>query len=459
MLRLLRIVPLLLLLACSTQAWAASRTLKGNETWSGIVRLNGDIIVPANATLTIQPGTEILFPPASVLAVEGRLLARGSAKNPIIMHAASPDKVGAWQGISLDKGPQQGSELLHVQIDGAAQGIILTGAKVHIADTTIRRGTKGIASGGGAFITIERVAVSDMSEGGIDVSVGSQGKITDCQLRRLSGFGIQIGKKSVVAIRNNLISEAKFGIFVSGNFPPMEGNSIDHCEVGIAILQTNPNSIVKGNKLKECKSGIACHQFAAPTIEKNTIEGCELGIEAFQASSPVIRNNRLTRNQRAISCVQMCNPLITRNDLIDNKTAIYLHLSSYAQIHDNNFEGNRLHVELDNMSSDWEVRAKKKPTRNREKQSEVFVQQGKANPQDYLVDAGIEGFVNAKDNFWGKEASAEMAAKGTNANISTIQDAYDIPTRTYDGWPGVYKQDRVRYDGWKKVRISGTFTP
>jgi hypothetical protein len=33
-----------------------------------------------------------------------------------------------------------------------------------------------------------------------------------------------------------------------------------------------------------------------------------------------------------------------------------------------------------------------------------------------------------------------------------------VPTRTYEGWPGEYKQDRVRYDGWKKQRITGTFS-
>lgn len=456
---MLRFLPLIFLLSFVSQSLAAPLTLKGNETWSGVVHAKGSIIVPQNVTLTIQPGTEILFPEGANLSVQGRLLARGSAKNPVVFHSSAGNKAGSWQGIAIEQGPREGSELLNVRIEGATQCVTLTGAKVRIADSTLRYSNKGVLSSVGAYLLVERTTISDMTESGIEASVGSQGKIIGCQIRRTSNFGIQADKKSTFSIRDNQIANVKVGILISGDTPPLEGNTIDHCEAGIVILQTSPNSVARGNKILDCKTGIACHQFAAPLLEKNDIERCELGIECFQASSPTIQQNYFTRNQRAISCVQMCNPAVSRNDFIDNQTAIYLHLSSYAQIHDNNFEGNRLHVELDNMSSDWEVRAKKKPTRSREKQSELLAMKERANPTDFLVEAGKEGYVNAKENFWGKVTTAEMSAKGDNANISTIHDAYDVPTRTYDGWPGAYKQDKVTYEGWKKKKVSGTFTP
>lgn len=456
---MLRFLPLLFVLFFASQSLATPLTLKGNETWSGKVTPQGDIIVPPDVTLTIQPGTEVLFPAGAVLNVQGRLLARGSARNPVVIHSSAGSKTGSWQGITFEQGSKEGSELLNVRIEGASQCVTLTGAKVRIADATLQKSGKGVLSGVGAYLLVERTTISDMSEGGIDASVGSQGKIVGCQIRRVTNFGIQIGKKSAFSITDNQIANAKIGIFISGDSPPLERNTIDHCEAGIVILQTSPNTIVRGNKITDCKSGIACHQFSVPLVEKNILERCEVGVDCFQAASPTIRQNRFSRNQRAISCVQMCNPAVSRNDFIDNQTAIYLHLSSYAQIHDNNFEGNRLHIELDNMSSDWEVRAKKKPVRSREKQSELLAMKERANPTDFHVDAGKEGYVNAKENFWGKVTTAELEAKRENANISTIQDGYDLPTRTYEGWPGEYKQDRVRYDGWKKKRVTGTFTP
>lgn len=454
-----RFFPFIFFLFFASQALATSLTLKGNETWSGKVHPQGDIIVPENVTLTIQPGTEVLFPNGAGLSVQGRLLARGSAQNPVVFHSIAGSKTGSWQGIAFEQGTKEGSELLNVRIDGASQCVTLTGAKVRIADSTLRNSSKGVLSGVGAYLLVERTTISDMSEGGIDASVGSQGKIVGCQIRRTANFGIQIGKKSAFSISDNQIASSKVGIFVSGDSPPLERNTIDHCEAGIVILQTSPNTIVRGNKITDCKSGIACRQFAVPLIEKNVIERCELGIDCFQASSPTIRQNRLASNQRALSSVQMCNPAVSNNDFTDNQTAIYLHLSSYPQIRNNNFEGNRFHIELDNMSSDWEVRAQKKPSRSREKQSELLAMKERANPTDFHVDAGKEGYVNAKENFWGQVTTTEMEKKGVSANISSIQDGYDVPTRTYEGWPGEYRQDRVRYDGWKKKRIVGTFTP
>ena len=64
-----------------------------------------------------------------------------------------------------------------------------------------------------------------------------------------------------------------------------------------------------------------------------------------------------------------------------------------------------------------------------------------------------EGYVDARDNYWGGETAAEMEKKGPDANIGAIRDGFDVPTLTYEGWPGAYKVDKVKYDGWKKERI------
>ncbi len=50
--------------------------LTSNEVWSGQIKLNGDVIVPKDIELTIQPGTEFLLDENQVspkLTVEGKL--------------------------------------------------------------------------------------------------------------------------------------------------------------------------------------------------------------------------------------------------------------------------------------------------------------------------------------------------------------------------------------------------
>lgn len=437
----------------------ASRVIEGHETWSGKVAVDGELRVPHGASLTVQPGTELSFSDNAALIVEGRLSAKGTAEEPIVFRPDPGSASGSWQGITFQTVAEK-TELEHISIEGAANALSVSESMVNIVSSTLRNGNKGVVTGIGARITLERVTVRDMSEGAIEASVRSQVQAIGCRIENVTGFGIQAGQQAKVLARENRISQTKFGILVSGDFPPLEGNILEHCELGIGIAQAGPGAVVRGNKVAHAKTGIACQQFASPTIERNSIEDCEEGITCVQGASPTIQQNRLARNSRALSCVQMCYPKVSRNDFVDNATAAYLHLSSYAQFQENNFEGNRLHIELDNMSYDWEVRAGKKPTRNRQMQSEVFMQRGRTTPETPSVavtsDVTSEGFVNAKGNYWGRETTLEMNAKGPDANISTIRDAFDVPTRTYEGWPGEYKQDRVRYDGWKKARIAGT---
>jgi len=434
----------------------ASRTVVGKETWSGKVLLDESVVVPVGSVLTIRPGAELRFAENATLAVEGRLLARGTAEKPIVFRPAAASKSALWQGISITQGDREGSELVNVRIERATQALNVVGSKLRVASSTLQKGGKGIVAGGGAYVVADGVTVREMSDGGIDASVQTQGEVVDCRIEGVTGFGIQTAKQAALSIRNNHISGAKFGILLGGDSPPVEGNVLDRCEVGIALVQATPNTAVRGNKVTNAKTGIGCQQFASHAIEGNTVEDCEKGVECFQASSPLIRQNRFARNQSALFCVQMCNPTVTRNDFVDNQTAVYLHLSSYAQFHENNFEGNRLNIELDNMSYDWEVRAKEKPKRQRQAQNEALAKQGRALAENIRVDVASEGFVNAKENYWGRETTLEMESKGGNANISTIKDGFDVPTRTYEGWPGEYKQDRVRFDGWKKKRIPGT---
>jgi parallel beta-helix repeat protein len=324
---------------------------------------------------------------------------------------------------------------------------------VHIVSSLLEGGTKGIFMSVGADVEIEHVTLKGMAEGGVDANVRSRVEISDCIIEDVAVYGIQTAKQAVASIRNNQISRARFGLLLNGDFPPLEGNTIKDCEVGIALTQTSAASILRNNKLTKNKVGIGCHQFCSPIIEKNIFVDCDKGIDCFQGSSPLVRQNRFARNQVGIFCVQMCNPVVTLNEFSENEVAAYLHLSSYAQFHKNNFVGNLVHIELDNMSYDWELRASKKPKRNRQIQNESLVKQGRTAPQEIQVEVESEGFVDAVGNYWGPETLSEMEEKGPESNITGIKDGFDVPILTYEGWPGEYKKDRVRYSGWLKERI------
>jgi hypothetical protein len=77
-----------------------------DETWSGVLTLDGWVYVDAGATLTIDPGTIIRGTNKSALIVErgGMIMAVGTANNPIVMTSAQGAGLRSnsdWAGLVL----------------------------------------------------------------------------------------------------------------------------------------------------------------------------------------------------------------------------------------------------------------------------------------------------------------------------------------------------------------------
>jgi len=436
---------LILVMALAAPA-LAYRSVEGHVTWSGKMHLEESVLVAKGAVLELAPGTELQFAPKATLLVEGKLQVLGTAERPVRLLASVADPLATWPGVTLQNAAEE-AVFRHALIEQALVPVTANGSRLNLGSSTIRGGSKGVVLVD-SMARLEQVTLQNITEVAIDASVRSRVEVIGCTLTGSSKVGIQAAKQAVAVVRDNHVSGAEIGIFFNGDFPPLENNVLDHCGVGIALLQANAASVARGNRVSDSRIGIGCNQFSSPLLERNTLERCEKGIDCFQGSSPVIRGNLLVKNDIGISCVQMSNPVVTRNELRENRVGAYLHLSAYASFHDNNFLANQVHIDLDNMSYDWEQRASHKPKRNRQTQNERLVQLGRAAPQEVRVEVDSQGFVDAVGNYWGPETTREMTARGAEADISTINDGFDVPVLTYDGWQGEYKKDRVRYAGW-----------
>jgi len=135
---LLRLSWLLLMLpcACVGPALRQPSTLTGSVSWSGEVRLHGDVVLAPGAELTIAPGTKILFEApgegedlyrehpyflGSELIVRGRLKALGTSQMPIVFRYHNPQApAGSWGGINIEDSPESlFSYVLFEQADSA----------------------------------------------------------------------------------------------------------------------------------------------------------------------------------------------------------------------------------------------------------------------------------------------------------------------------------------------------
>jgi hypothetical protein len=101
-------------------------TITEDVSLRGVVAVKGSLTVAPQATLRIEPGTEIRFSAGRGnrqlprLVVMGRIQAVGSLDRPILFTSAatSPDKKGAWGGIVLLSSEKR-NQLEHCRVEGA----------------------------------------------------------------------------------------------------------------------------------------------------------------------------------------------------------------------------------------------------------------------------------------------------------------------------------------------------
>ena len=201
------------LLNCFALCHAAttSGSLTEDEIWSGTINLTGDVTVPEGLTLTIEPGTEVVFPAKAddtaggydssitELIVNGSLVAVGTEDSPILFKSgAFFDAKGDWGGIHAAWGLGfKTFRMEHCVIEYASTGIeylVSSGVQsATISNCIIRE-----SSGDGISITAE-------SESKVSVTV-TDNEITDNDGRGLYGYANGTNTELAGSVSGNTIS-------------------------------------------------------------------------------------------------------------------------------------------------------------------------------------------------------------------------------------------------------------
>ncbi len=431
--------------------------LSKDTVWAGKVSVLQAVKVPKKVTLRVMPGAVVRFSDKAGLNVEGVLKAVGNKSAPVTFTSEDSSPVaGCWPGINFSepkKGSAPGSSLKRCIISYAAS-VSIASCSPEIKNCTITQGQQGIMLARKAKPVISGNTIRDIAGSGISCQMGAFPTITGNTIEKCRQYGILSSQNSEPLIRNNTITGCDTGISVQAA-QLIEGNVIKDNNCGLFASIAGTVFTIKSNRFINNITGAVCQQYTSPIFEKNELTGNKEGLVCFRASSPVVKNNDFYKNKKAILCIQISHPTITANDIHDNEKGIYLHLSSYALINGNNIWNNKIQVELGNMSSDWERRVKHKPTRGRQAQNINMASRAKAVPEKLDDGAKIMGSVDATGNWWGADVTQEMDSKGPQANIKSLIDGYDRPTRTYKGYSGIYLEDRINYSGWKEAKIKG----
>lgn len=152
------LLALLLVSGCVRGSLPIRGELSGDLVWEGIVRLQGDVILPADSRLTIAPGTTILFLPpgtgedqftnhpnfpGSELIVRGTLVAEGNPSAPITFRFVDPDAPpGSWGGINLTGSPH--SAFRHCRFTQADSALHSQESNVSVKESIFERNVVAI---------------------------------------------------------------------------------------------------------------------------------------------------------------------------------------------------------------------------------------------------------------------------------------------------------------------------
>ncbi len=313
---------------------AGGRTVEDivwKKAWSPI-SLNGDLIVPAGRTLTIEPGCIVRFaaedngrsgfrPNVCELIVEGTIIAAGSEDEPVRMISASgvPTRTD-WDGIRLVAAAgQPGSILKNIEVSGAGRAFTIYNSTVEVAGVSVRFCQTGFslqtASGTNVSgltiedcqtaLTVENtfncvvsdVKVVNVAEG--VVLAGNSGlEFSRFELRKVRETGLRVVDRQPAKIRNGLIQTLQTGVITGAAAANLQYLTVD---AGNGML-------VEGSDLPLIRNCIIVNR-------KNQETGIGIEDKVGGAGRSYPYNNIYGYSQATLNCDQSGAPVINLDPL------------------------------------------------------------------------------------------------------------------------------------------------
>lgn len=282
--------------------------------WPGpdTVRINGEVWVPSDSTLVIEPGVVVLFEGHYKFIVQENATLRAVGEESDSIVFTTEDPATGWHGIRF-LSASDSSQLSYCLIeygkatrsDEDAQGgaIYCSNSSPTISDNSISNNS-AVDDGGGIYCENSSPTISDNT-----ISNNSA---------TYYGGGIYCYYNSSPTISNNTISD----------------NSTSDYGGGISCFH-NSDPTISGNTISNNSAnnsyggGIYCEYNSDPTISGNTISNNSAntkggGIYCSNNSNPTIGNNAISNNSAnsyggGIYCISS-SPNINNNSISDNNT-------------------------------------------------------------------------------------------------------------------------------------------
>jgi hypothetical protein len=315
--------------------------------WFDSIHVNGDLTVPPDRALTIEPGTRVEFFPVDTLhsgvasdrselilsngspaSPGGKLLAEGAASETVLFTSGASTKAsGDWYGVRVLEGSSTFAPK-YCTFEYAAYPILCTGDTVDVDRCIVRNfNIAGIYAGDG-YVTVDTSEI-DMSSGGqygIELVGSSTGSITGNTIEGAGGgaAGVGMATGSTATLSHNTITgmytgiEADSGVLTSsydevsgfqyagikasGSTVAVSHDALDIGSTGVTGIELIdcPSGDVSHNVITGSSSGvrygIKCSGSTSASVSYNTLEDVCIGLSGSGTSDVDITNNIFTDN-------------------------------------------------------------------------------------------------------------------------------------------------------------------
>ncbi len=409
----------------------------GELVLTGQHRVDGPVTVEKEGPLTLERGSKILFAEGGGVHVHGKLVVLGTEGSPVDL---GPVADGKWKGLALYQGAR--AEIRGLRLQGAETALSVLAAEMVISGSEVSGSQKGLYLVREAKVEAEGLRLVD-NQVGLAAEMKSTARIKGCVFEgNRVGLGIASGARPVVI--GNRFSGNGMALQISQRYPEtVKGNLFSGNKVAVRLYQNGPDTVLEGNLFAgNEEAAIQVLSFSSPAIRNNRIVGGGFGLFANQFSSPVIVNNAFEDLREAIHLTKKSGSRVAGNTISGSGIGLFLDFSSYPLIRENVFDGNETHIKLGRFqSSHWEASAGSKRY-----VLQAAARVGSRNPK---LAEGPEDFpeaVDAAGNHWDKATTEEMRQKGSDADITSLYDGYDLPRVTYEGFgEQEYRLDRIVY--------------
>lgn len=298
--------------------------LTWKASWSPI-SINGDLIIPAGRTLTIEPGITLRFssvdegrtgyrPDICELIVEGSLVAAGDESSPIRMiSAAALAGKADWDGIRMvPAGIQNRSVLTHLVISGAEKGLTIYAGDYELSDVTARYCESGIVLQGASGTSLLNLNIEDCDYAfsaestwncnlenlrirggrtGISLAGNSNFSLSVFDVRNVREVAVRVVDRSSPRFRNGVLHSLQTGLSIgscSGDYQYLTIDAVNGILVDGADVQTIRNCIVVNLQMPGSGYGIEEKTLGRSYVYNNIYGFLQATRNCDQLGAPVI---------------------------------------------------------------------------------------------------------------------------------------------------------------------------